>query len=91
MSVFQADVSLNELTYFQVAMKTFVDNMCRQVIERHIIAPLPTVFSPNAIARFTDEELLRIGAEPEKQKLRRAELTTRAQNLRNSLTDLQRS
>lgn len=72
-------------------MKTFVDNVCRQVIERHIIGPLPTVFSPNAVAHFTDEELLQIGAEPEKQKLHRAELVARAGNLRRSLTDLQRN
>ncbi|KAA8646750.1 uncharacterized protein ATNIH1004_005425 [Aspergillus tanneri] len=32
--------------YYKVAMKTFVDNICRQVVERHIINKLPDVFSP---------------------------------------------
>ncbi|QBZ58335.1 hypothetical protein PoMZ_03286 [Pyricularia oryzae] len=54
----------------QVAMKTFVDNMCRQIIERHIIDPLPEIFSPVIISQFTEEELPRIGDEREKQKLR---------------------
>lgn len=71
-------------------MKTFVDNVCRQVVERHIIAPLPEIFSPVTVSRFVDDELVRIGAEPEKQNRRREELTTRAQKLRSSLANLQR-
>ncbi|KAH7317218.1 dynamin family protein [Rhexocercosporidium sp. MPI-PUGE-AT-0058] len=30
--------------YCKVAMKTFVDNVCRQVIERHLLANLPEIF-----------------------------------------------
>ncbi|TLS21024.1 uncharacterized protein PpBr36_10767 [Pyricularia pennisetigena] len=76
--------------YYKVAMKTFVDNVCRQVVERHIIAPLPEIFSPVTVSRFTDDELRRIGAEPEKQNRKREELNTRAQKLRSSLANLQR-
>lgn len=83
--------SLPQLTTVQVAMKTFVDNVCRQVIERHLIAPLPNVFSASTVARFTDEELLRIGAESKEQTQRRDELATRAQVLRLSLAELQMS
>lgn len=71
-------------------MKTFVDNVCRQVVERHIIAPLPKIFSPVTVSRFTDDELLQIGAESEKQNRKREELRSRANKLRSSLENLQR-
>ncbi|OAL48844.1 Dynamin family protein [Pyrenochaeta sp. DS3sAY3a] len=32
--------------YYKVAMKTFVDNVCRQVVERHLITGLSKVFDP---------------------------------------------
>lgn len=71
-------------------MKTFVDNVCRQVVERHIIAPLPEIFSPVTVSRFTDDELLQIGSESEKQNRKREELRARAKKLRSSLENLQR-
>ncbi|TLD04383.1 uncharacterized protein PgNI_12228, partial [Pyricularia grisea] len=73
-----------------VAIKTFVDNVCRQVVERHIIAPLPEIFSPVTVSRFTDDELLQIGSESEKQNRKREELRARAKKLRSSLENLQR-
>ncbi|KAI6601853.1 hypothetical protein MCOR12_004140 [Pyricularia oryzae] len=77
-------------TYYKVAIKTFVDNVCRQVVERHIIAPLPKIFSPITVSRFTDDELLQIGAESEKQNRKREKLKNRANKLRSSLKNLQR-
>lgn len=71
-------------------MKTFVDNVARQVIERHIMAPLPNAFCPNSVSQFSDEDLLRIGSESEKQKARREKLTAEAQGLKKSLKDLQK-
>ncbi|KAI6269017.1 hypothetical protein MCOR27_009913 [Pyricularia oryzae] len=76
--------------YYKVAIKTFVDNVCRQVVERHIIAPLPKIFSPITVSRFTDDELLQIGAELEKQNRKREKLKSRANKLRSSLKNLQR-
>ncbi|KAF6817471.1 dynamin [Colletotrichum sojae] len=75
--------------YYKVAMKTFVDNVCRQVIERHIMAPLPDIFHPTRVSEFTDDELLRLGSEPEKEIARRQKLSTEAQSLKSSLVDLQ--
>ncbi|KAK1725721.1 vacuolar sorting protein VPS1 [Colletotrichum acutatum] len=72
-----------------VAMKTFVDNVCRQVIERHILAPLPEIFYPTTVSQFSDDELLRIGSEPEKEIARRQSLEASAQGLRSSLIELQ--
>lgn len=71
-------------------MKTFVDNVARQVIERHIMAPLPTAFCPNSVSQLSDEDLFRIGSEPEKQIARRATLAAEVQGLKKSLKDLQK-
>lgn len=70
-------------------MKTFVDNICRQVVERHILAPLPEIFYPTTVSQFSDDELVRIGTEPEKEVARRQKLSASAQGLRSSLVDLQ--
>ncbi|GIZ48190.1 hypothetical protein CKM354_001126100 [Cercospora kikuchii] len=43
--------------YYKVARKTFVDNLCRQAIERHLLRDLPSVFSPQKVAACSDEEL----------------------------------
>ncbi|OLN97026.1 Interferon-induced GTP-binding protein Mx2 [Colletotrichum chlorophyti] len=75
--------------YYKVAMKTFVDNVCRQVIERHIMTPLPETFSPTTIAHFSEAELLRIGSEQDTELARRSKLDVAAQGLRRSLQDLQ--
>ncbi|KAI1375986.1 putative dynamin GTPase [Hypoxylon crocopeplum] len=85
----EAEMALN--SYYKVAMKTFVDNVCRQVIERHLLTPLPTIFSPQVVAGLSDEELLRIGSEPRKKQDRRAQLKATAEVLRKSLVDLQGS
>ncbi|KAK2006509.1 putative dynamin GTPase [Colletotrichum eremochloae] len=72
----------------QVSRKTFVDNVCRQVVERHIITPIPTFFSPRTVSQLSDEEVVRIGSEPERQKLQRAQLCSFADRLRIGLKEL---
>ncbi|KAK1975295.1 hypothetical protein LZ30DRAFT_738033 [Colletotrichum cereale] len=74
--------------YYKVSRKTFVDNICRQVVECHILTPLPTFFSPRTVSQLSDEEVLRIGSEPEKQKSHRAQLCSFADRLRISLKEL---
>ncbi|XWX00434.1 hypothetical protein V2A60_008454 [Cordyceps javanica] len=74
--------------YYKVAMKTFIDNVAKQVIERHIISPLPEAFWPRSVATLPDDELLRIGSEPEAQSSRRTKLAMEAEDLRRSLVDL---
>jgi len=69
-------------------MKTFVDNICRQVIERHILSNVPEIFSPTTVMEFSDAELARIAAEPAKQKNRRLNLSALAQGLKDSLSAL---
>ncbi|KAG4430258.1 hypothetical protein IFR05_014254 [Cadophora sp. M221] len=74
--------------YYKVAMKTFVDNVYRQVIKRHLLANLPKIFAPTSVVNFSDEELRRVAAEPAKQRDRRAALFALAQGFRDSLIDL---
>ncbi|KAI2463516.1 putative dynamin GTPase [Annulohypoxylon bovei var. microspora] len=85
------DVKVALDSYYAIAMRKFVDNVCRQVIERHFMKRLPGIFCPQTVAELSDEDLLRIGSEPRKQQNRRAQLVATAQSLRESLADLQRS
>jgi len=71
-------------------MKTFVDNVTRQVIERHIMFPLPNAFCPQVVSQYPDDILVRIGSEPEQQVLRRTVLKQLVDGLKRSLDDLQR-
>lgn len=70
-------------------MKTFVDNVCRQVIERHLMSKLPTIFSPTSVLEMTDLEITRIAGEPADRARRRNELMGMIQTLSESLEDLQ--
>lgn len=69
-------------------MKTFVDNVCRQVIERHIIAKLPNVFEPVLVSGYETEELLRMAAESAQVSIRREEARHFQEVLEKSLEDL---
>lgn len=76
-------------SYYKVAMKTFVDNVCRQVVERHIMRKLPSIFEPSTVVRLSDEEIARIAMEPDKNIRRRKELQALVDALQSSLDDLQ--
>ncbi|QBZ66503.1 hypothetical protein PoMZ_13482 [Pyricularia oryzae] len=76
--------------YYKVIIKIFVDNICRQVVERYIIAPLPEIFNPIIVSRFTDDEFLQIGSESGKQNRKREKFRARAKKLRSSFENLQR-
>ncbi|PLB48767.1 hypothetical protein P170DRAFT_425786 [Aspergillus steynii IBT 23096] len=49
--------------YYKVAIKTFVDNVCRQVIERYIVAKLLTIFGLVTVSGFSEEDLYHLAAE----------------------------
>jgi hypothetical protein len=69
-------------------MKTFVDNVCRQVIERHILAKLSTVFNPMTVTTFSDKDLVHLAAESPKLSKRRVEAIQLQEALEDSLRDL---
>lgn len=74
--------ALDELeAYYKVALKTFVDNVCKQVVERHLLRTLPSIFSPRVVAMYTDEELEQIAGE-------RPEIVRRRKQLREQLGNL---
>ncbi|KAJ5533419.1 dynamin GTPase [Penicillium frequentans] len=74
--------------YYKVATKTFVDNVCRQVVERHIVAKLPSVFEPVLVSGYETEDLLRMAAESPQVGLRRDEARHLQEVLEQSLEDL---
>jgi hypothetical protein len=72
-------------------MKTFVDNVCRQVVERHITRSLPSIFSAEKVAALSDEDLIRIAGETPERIARRKQMQELRDNLESSLKDLRRS
>ncbi|KAK3696625.1 hypothetical protein LTR37_017878 [Vermiconidia calcicola] len=76
--------------YYKVACKTFIDNVCRQVIERHLLRNLPEIFSPQRIAGLDDEELQRIAGERVDIVEKRKQLTEQVSNLKAGLNDLRK-
>ena len=69
-------------------MKTFVDNVCRQVIERHILTKLRGVFDPVVVSGYTDNDLLHLAAEPAQISRRRADALRLREALEESLKEL---
>ena len=68
----------------------FVDNVCRQVIERHLLRTLPNIFSPQTVAAYTDNELERIAGERQDVVEKRKHLYEHLNNLRAGLNDLRK-
>lgn len=69
-------------------MKTFVDNVCRQVVERHILTTLQDVFDPTIVSSFSDEELLQLAAKSQQTTCRRSKALQLRQALEQSVKDL---
>ena len=72
-------------------MKTFVDNICRQVLERHIISKLPVTFYPTQIGMIPDEDIKKIASESAETAKKRQELNSLADALQQSLSLLSQS
>jgi hypothetical protein len=69
-------------------MKTFVDNVCRQVIERHLISGLVTAFDPVFVGKLSDDELFQIAAESQNVRARRNELLAMKKAFEESIQEL---
>ncbi|MCJ1391566.1 hypothetical protein MMC18_004430 [Xylographa bjoerkii] len=76
--------------YYKVALKTFVDNVTRQVIERHLLTTLHAVFCPETVASFGEDVLTRIAAESPGDVTKRKQLRDLYDNLAKSLQRLHR-
>lgn len=73
-----------------MALKTFVDNVCRQVVERHVIAKLPGIFGPESVAGYNDDYLHRVAAEMPEDAAKRKQLRLLHKDFDESLKDLQK-
>jgi hypothetical protein len=62
--------------------------VCKQVIERHLLRPLPALFSPENVAAYDEENLSRIAAESEQAMARRKRLLNLYKGLMESLAEL---
>lgn len=65
----------------QVSQKTFIANITTQVIERHIVRGLETIFSPVAVNQLSDAEAEAIASEPVSAKRQREFLIDRIEKL----------
>ncbi|KAJ6037073.1 Dynamin family protein [Penicillium herquei] len=74
--------------YYSVAMETFIDNVCRRVIEMHLLAPLPSIFNPILISGYSDEDLVNLAAESPQTRQRRVETLKLQEALKKSLQEL---
>lgn len=74
----------------KVARKTFVDNVCIQVIERHLVRGMPQILSPERVAGYADAELFAIAGEDEHILERRRQLQALQSSLVASLEDLRK-
>ncbi|EGD94406.1 hypothetical protein TESG_01924 [Trichophyton tonsurans CBS 112818] len=64
MDKFAAEQALDTLdAYYKTERKYFIDVIAKQVIERHLVAPLTEVFAPKVLARYSDKQIHFLAAE----------------------------
>lgn len=74
-------------SYYKVAFKRFVDNVCMQAADHHLVRGQHTavkVFSPGFVSDLTEEQLERIAGEDAVTKRKRADLTRQLENLKKA-------
>ena len=73
-------------SYYKVARKRFVDVMCMQAVDHHLItgptAPI-SLFSPSFVSKLDKDQLERIAGEDISTKRKREELKREIENLTN--------
>ncbi|OAL71777.1 hypothetical protein A7D00_3807 [Trichophyton violaceum] len=62
--------------------KYFIDVIAKQVVERHLVAPLTEVFAPRVLARYSDKQIHFLAAETVDVIRRREHLESRAKILK---------
>ncbi|KAL5120177.1 hypothetical protein ACEQ8H_002003 [Pleosporales sp. CAS-2024a] len=72
-----------------VATKTFVDNVCRQVVERHLMSGLAAVFDPVFVATLSDDELFGIASESDHVRAHRNNLQAKKKAFEESVRELE--
>ncbi|KAF2190472.1 GTP-binding protein [Zopfia rhizophila CBS 207.26] len=87
MDKFSSEEALdNQRAYYKDEMKYFVNAVAKQVIERHLVEPLPDIiFSPMVVAQLSEKEIELIAAEPPEVTQQRQFLESRKAMLENGL------
>ncbi|KAI0098347.1 putative dynamin GTPase [Hypoxylon sp. NC0597] len=75
-------------SYYEIERKTFVDNVCRQVIERHLLSRLPDIFCPKVVTELSSESLRNLSPGSQETRSKRVELEAMIQRYRDSLAVL---
>jgi hypothetical protein len=65
----------------KVALKTFIDNVAVQVVERHVDNELERIFSPMVVMQMSGEEISAIASEPPNISRQREHLLERKKAL----------
>ncbi|KAK2811599.1 hypothetical protein FQN50_001941 [Emmonsiellopsis sp. PD_5] len=71
--------------FYKVAMKTFVDNVAIQVIERELICEIWTIFTPSDVATMPPDLISRIAGETEESQVQRQQLERKLKTLQEGL------
>jgi hypothetical protein len=74
-----------------VARKTFIDNIEKQVIRRHLINGLEDIFSPAVVASWSEEEIEMAAAEPKATTVKRQDLEVRLERLKKGIEVFKRT
>ena len=69
-------------------MTTFFDNVCKQVVERHLLRNRAFIFYPQDVATYNDEDLQRIAGEAPENVEKQKYLRELVENLGSSLREL---
>jgi hypothetical protein len=77
------------MSILQVQLKTFIANVTTQVIERHLVDGLETIFSPvDVVAQMTDERIMEIIGESAAETENRQVLEARVAKLEEGKKEL---
>ncbi|EFE38018.1 dynamin GTPase, putative [Trichophyton verrucosum HKI 0517] len=78
MDKFAAEQALDTLNaYYKTERKYFIDVIAKQVVERHLVAPLNEIFAPRVLARYSDKQIHFLAAETIDMIRRREHLESR--------------
>lgn len=87
MDAFSAQEALDsQRAYYKDELKYFINVVCKTVIERHLVEPLPDlILSPLVVDKMTEKEINFVAAEPIETTQQRAFLESRKDMLERGL------
>ncbi|KAK2051907.1 hypothetical protein LY76DRAFT_584249 [Colletotrichum caudatum] len=77
-------------TFYDMALRTFTDNLINLVIESCLIQDLPTILTPKLVNRMGDDELAELAAESEEVQAYRSRLREDIKLLKQGLQQCRR-